>query len=530
MKRLIIAVMLASACCLHGAGVKVGKQRLRELVVVPKIDLTSNYPLYPSRAEFVEDHLVPTEIGRLQKEIKEHPGDAERLSRLAALLVRNGAMGEARAYSKQAEEAAREKSDARSNDGPTLTSLADALYNLGKIPEAESVYRKATMVSSNEWKCWVGLGKFLGDQACSVLMPESQPGPISFDGSVPALASSQLPEALAKAESMRKESEKCFDRAISLSPKDADAFLARARVQMEYNITDSLLHYYRDRQPLKPDDMQRIYYGAAVVRYLKQAAALCPDDARIISLAAEYVILSEFSALKGQPEDGWKALPEKAQDYIRESISRLETLSENRDPSRAAGACEGLGAVKIMMDDNTGAKAAFRRAFVLEPTRQKAGEMWLGAAVKSGAAPEELASICQLLLKNRNSARNHLLMAKALIKQNKLDEAADHVRRAAKMEPDNLLVHLFGGAVALKSGIDEQQISIATQEMTRANDLLAKTPNDAERETRWREFMLNGAILCGLLDKPDDAKVWIDSVLKEIPDDETAKEIRSAIQ
>src|SRR6185503_18149230 len=124
----------------------------------------------------------------------------------------------------------------------------DALHNLGNNIEAESVYRRATLVSSNQWKCWAGLGTFLGDRAYNVLMPKG-----AGERSPPAslrmlpLADSQAPETLAASEAMRKESEKCFDRAVSLAPKEVDVFLARAEVQIGYNTIDYLLRYYRER-------------------------------------------------------------------------------------------------------------------------------------------------------------------------------------------------------------------------------------------------------------------------------------------
>ena len=182
------------------------------------------------------------------------------------------------------------------------------------------------------------------------------------------------------------------------------------------------------------------------------------------------------------------------------------------------------------MQDLGGAETALRRAVALEPAREKAWDTLLVAMVQSGATPAEMQTVCESLLKNKNSARNRLLLAKVLLNQSKWDQAAEHIKEAAKLEPDNIVVCLFEGALAMKSGADEDHLATATQVMLHANDLLDKMPADNERATRWREFMLNGAILSGLLDKPIDAKDWVDRVLREFPDDETAKDIRTAIQ
>ena len=65
----------------------------------------------------------------------------------------------------------------------------------------------------------------------------------------------------------------------------------------------------------------------------------------------------------------------------------------------------------------------------------------------------------------------------------------------------------------------------------REKSCLIKMPDDNDdRTAQWQEIMLNGAILCGLLDKPADAKDWLRAVLAHFPDDQTAKEILSAIR
>ena len=75
----------------------------------------------------------------------------------------------------------------------------------------------------------------------------------------------------------------------------------------------------------------------------------------------------------------------------------------------------------------------------VETTREQAWEVLLTVLVKSGAPPEELVKTCEGLLKSKNSARNRLLLAKAFIKQNKLNEAKVQIQAAARLEPENIL-------------------------------------------------------------------------------------------
>jgi len=100
-----------------------------------------------------------------------------------------------------------------------LTELGDALHALDKDEEAESVYRKATLVSSNEWRCWVRLGTFLECEPFRQLFPDNLRGQAFPSGQMPSqevLDYRPLPEALKKSEASLAEASRCFDRAMAL--------------------------------------------------------------------------------------------------------------------------------------------------------------------------------------------------------------------------------------------------------------------------------------------------------------------------
>jgi tetratricopeptide (TPR) repeat protein len=528
--------MLVGASCLHAASVKGGRETLRELVVVPRIDLRFGYFAYANRANFLEDHMVPGEIDHLRKDVKEHPEEPEGLLRLGALLNRTGRTNEARGYFERGEKAAKKKSELQPSDGPTLVLRADALINLGRKSEVESLLRRATQVSSNEWKCWAGLGRYLGDNALNEILPTQVKGSSASDEAVISAAAKYQPpsELLAKAEAMRKESEACYDKAVALAPKEPDAYLDRANIEGSYAMFDFLGRFYRDRQSPKQSEVLQLRCSAATVRGLKEAARLCPDDEHVAMAAAW---LEAFHAVLevGQRDtsydlSSWKSLPENARNSLRQAMGHLEVLSRTANKSRSAGAFQSLGILKMMTQDWTGAIGDFHRALALEPVREKAWEGLLGAQVGSGASPEELVTTCKGLVKNKDCCRSRLFLAKALIRQNKFDEAKVEIKKSADLEPNNILSYLFAGALLLKLTDDENNLSYAVSQMTSAKEVLDKMPDDSEKSARWREFMLNGAILSGLLDKPAEAKDWLRPVLKYCPDDQTAKDILSAIQ
>ena len=536
MRQFFIAIILVSASYLHAASVKGGRERLRELVVVPVINMQYGYFAYSSRAEFLEDHLVPGEIEKLRKEAKEHPEDPEGLLRLGTLLNRSGETNDVRGWFERAEKAARKKSELRPSDGLTLVCLADALDGLGRDAEQESLFRRATLVSSNDSKCWAGLGRFLGLHALYEVLPKQAKEKSGSIELIVSAAADYKPssESLARSEAMRKESEEDFNRAVSLAPKEADVYLDRANIQGTYGILDFLSRFYRDKQPPKRSETLELYCSAATVRDLKEAARLCPDDDRVTATAAWFEVWHALLE-RGQRDpnydfSSWKSLPENARDSLRKAMEHLEALSRTANKTRSAGAFQSLGIFKLMTQDWAGAIEDLRRALALEPTRVIAWENLLGAQTKSGASTDEMAKTSESLVKAKNSCRNHLLLAKARINQSKFDEAKAEIKKAADLEPNNILPYLFAEALLLKLTDDENNLSYATTEMTWASEVLDRMPNDEERRTRWKEFMLNEAILYGLFDKPAEAKDLLREVSKYFPDDQTAKDILSAIQ
>lgn len=537
MRKPCIALLLLAVVYVRGAGVKAGKERLRELVVFPTINLTSTYNARASRSELLDAYLVPGEITKLQNETKEHPDDPDRLLQLAALLDRSHESNETKACYEQVERAARKKLAVRPQDGLTLTCLGIALGNLGNDTEAESVFRKATLVSSNKWKCWEGLGTFLADKAFNGLMPKSalnSPNS-SLDSLLPSIGNYQPPaELLAESAKLQGESEQCFDRAVALAPKEPDVYLGRGNIQLSFGVVEFLERYYRDRQPPDAARIFQIYHPVVSIRDFDEAARLCPDDCRVVGLAAWYKgTIKMFELTKEHPDEPptINILSEETQASLHEAISRLETLGQSGNKENASGALERVGFIKIMLlHDFSGAKADLRRAVTLEPSRDKAWELLLATSVSTEAPPDETVSICESLVKCKNSAENHLLLAKALSKENKFTETAAEIKKAADLEPDNVPAVLFATALAMKGNGDGGDLSLANQLLMRAQDLIQKMPRGEDQIARERELLLDGAIFDGLADKPGDAKKCLNMVLERFPNDQAANDIMSAIQ
>jgi tetratricopeptide (TPR) repeat protein len=534
-RRTLIAALLLVILSAHGASVKTGKERLRELVVMPSVDGNFTFPMGASRADFLEDYLVPAEIDKMRTQLKKSPDDPECLLKLGDLLNRANETNEARGCYEQAEKAARKISALRPQDALALTCLGKALVVLGKDDETESIFRKATAVSSNEWKCWAGLGTFLGNKAFRGLLPK--------DYSTQAVASLEIclsvtkdynpsSEVLAKATAMRKESEQCFERAISLAPKDPDVYLARAGTAANFAIEDWLIHFYHERQSPDAKQLFELSCPVGLGHYLEKTARLCPDDYRVMGAAAyvELVSIKGWQQSSGGNDPSLADLPKETRVFIQDTMTHLESLSQSANKTTAAGALEYLGVLKMFFKDSPGAMDDFRRSVALEPANEKAWYVLLGAMVNS-APDSEVVDVCQSLLKCKNSAQNHVIVAKILIEQNKRDDAFRQLSQAMDLEPNNALSYLMAGALELKQSTDEETyLRAAFTELNRVNDLLGKMPGSKDRQSMSRILVLNGSILNALADKPAEAKILLKPYLDHHPDDQTAKDIMSAIE
>jgi tetratricopeptide (TPR) repeat protein len=138
-----------------------------------------------------------------------------------------------------------------------MIDLGDALQGLGKREEAESFFRLATAVSSNEWRCWASLGNHLANDTGS-LFPEGPHGREIFQ----ALMSSQQEasayqppaESLKRLEAEVNEAARCYERAVALAPREPELYLQRAGYVCASNMIDCLIRHYRNNEAIDLKD------------------------------------------------------------------------------------------------------------------------------------------------------------------------------------------------------------------------------------------------------------------------------------
>lgn len=525
--------MFAAVFSVNAAAPPRGADRLRELVVFPEMNIGFNFGMSSQGDETVVNKNLdlPTEISRLRGELKQHPNDIKQLLQFGNLLDNNNQTNESQSCYQKAEQLCRDKAAVNPQDGLNLTDLGEALSELGKEDEAESVYRKATLISSNDWRCWVRRGNFLAKEYYFLLFPENLRSQIIPTQPPPQGVLDYRPtaDALAKSEAFCNEASWCFDRAMALAPKEPDVFFQRAGYMSISNWQNCFFRYYRDNEKIDSSVWLLAFFSKETIANLQKAAELSPQNYDYISLAAYFEWFNAMIqvAPKNYTPD---ILPDATHRSLRDAMIRLETLSQNSDKKLAAGALERLGILNMFFGNSKAATGNFRQAVSLDPTREQSWDMLLGSIADSGT-PEEKIAACELRLKYKDSARNHLLLARAFEHQKKWDKAGEQSEAALKLEPNNIIAHLELLALCLKQSSNPKYLTIANQDMSSASTNAVSQMSMDEELKRAREILLNTSIFMGLSNQPEQAKELLKtSVLKTNPNDEIAKEIMNALE
>ena len=535
MKSILIAIFLAAAFSAPATAPLRGGDRLRELVVFPEMSINFKWGISCQNNEWgiYQTMDLPDAIAEQREKLKRQSDDAKQLMQLGYLLDQNGETNESQSCYQKAEQLCRNKVAANPQDGLSLTELGVALDGLDKKDEAEHNFRKATLVSSNEWKCWVGLGNFLADDAFYSLFAKNIRNLVAPAQMPSAKVLSYHPsaEVLKKSETLCAEASQCFNRALQLAPREPEVFVQRAGYMSISNLQNCYIRYYRDNEKITTNEWLLSFIAPQTIANLKKVTELKPKDYQYTSLVAYFEYL--VSAMKLHPQNATHfapdTLPDKTRQSIHAAMTRLENLSEDADKKTATGALENLGILNMMFENMPEAATDFRRAVALDPTRRQSWDL-LFASLFESASPDELAAVCESRLKYDNSARNHITLSKIFAqKMSKWKEAAEQAEIAEKLETNNVVPPLLLAAIALKQSEQTNYLTIAKIDMNRANTILKEIPAGDEKTKRWREFMLDGAIVSALNNQPQFARDWLNEVLKYFPNDKTAKEILEAI-
>ncbi len=528
---LLLLFLLCVAVTSLAPAPKRGKERLLELVVAPKVDLSFKFDFSSSQtfSDLTNEASLSDQVARLRGEVKQSPDDARLLIQFGELLHRNADTNAAKECFQKAAASAEKHLNNRPLDGLSQIDLGDAYWELNKVEAAEHAYRKATQVSSNEWRCWVALGEFLDSQVAEVLLPTNSDATATSTSVKSAQPSSEEMERVMK---WRAEAAPCFDRAVALAPQDVEVYLRRAWHKHKEADVNRLIQHYRTGEKL--DNIGRSTYSKDSIPDLKKAAALQPQAYQLIALTAYFEWLSGAIGMTATESDRPPEFPDfsaTSRRSIADAMERLREIGNSSDPKRAAGALELLAGLQMLTQIRMGFTndlmiRDMKRAVSLDPTREGAWDLLLGGLLET-ASPEELAQACESRLKQKKSARNYLLLAKSLYRCGSYGKAVEAAEAGLKLEAKNIALNLMLAATLMRQDKEWAQVESVLE---RVGEFTAEIKDSEEKAQRASELGLNMAIGMAIKGSPEEAKALLNAIARKFPEEEErAKEIFDAV-
>lgn len=509
----------------HGATPVGSKERLRRLARLPRLSFTVGMAFDPLRGfSMLSDRATALrEIAELRKALQGNASDAPRYARMGRWYGDLGEEKQARTALTKAVDLYREQGADQSDDGVLLADFGTALSALGNAEEAERILRRAVRASPKEWKCAAALGRFLGQQALVALTAKDNP-----PGESAAPNASPLKVAPAQAEKAQKlgqEALECYDRAVELGPKEPEPYAGRATARSLQRLLQAMLDGGSGSEP-ESLRLAKALYPKESLSDLRMAMSLSPKDPKAVGTAVMFELLLAAvdrgaTHLEAFAEgEGWDSLPDATRQSLRESMARLEEMSQTGEAGPAAAALEMLGTLQcFVVRDVRGAESSLRRAVDLDPKRNQAWES-LVYLLASNKRSEDLLVVCEARLKTEESAHARLLLAKAYEQLERWDRLLDTAETLQRRYPEDFNANLALAAALLRRPPDDAALSRSAHAIAKAEKLLGTSPT-ADQVVNL--LVLRGVLL-GLAGQTEAARSSFKQLLEIEKDNADARE------
>lgn len=345
------------------------------------------------------------------------------------------------------------------------------------LGEAEALLRAGVSISPDDWRCWMELGDFLAKRALDhALWLRQRAEADGADRPVPAVpADFDLQGCLA-------EGRRCYDKAVSIGDGVPEAYAARVGFGSLVLMVQNL-----GALPGQPNQVMESLQGFSpeMISDLKAAAARTDENPILIGAAAMSQVLVEVMRLDSDPLAGGSTLgfmgvlPSHIRSYVTDTLGRLETMAERADPAVATAALTAMGELQgVVLGDYRMAEETLKRAIARNPLPDAP---WESLVVLHAASeqPGKIADLLSLRLKTRDTARNHLLLAKAHEQLDHSDDAERQFMALLKHEPENPVAAIGLASVRLKRARDEASLRSVGQYLSELESgLMKKVPPD----------------------------------------------------
>lgn len=517
----LLAGALGVATLLRAAAPAGGKERLRQLVRLPRLSFDLGFAFDPLRGMVLPPNLLELnrEIAKLRPSLEEDAANAAGYARLAQLYAEAGRTLDARRARAKAVSLYRQQGIEQSSDALKLAAFGVVLLGTDEIEEAERVLRRAVNLAPNEWRTLSGLARCLTVKAMVALGP--RPGSRPETAWIAMLLMDALTDKPSQAqtdaaEQATDEAVALYGRAIALEPKDPEPYVGRAGALT----LRSCLQFLKEPTAgsAEPGGMRfaRALYPATALPDMRAAARYAPRDPLRIGIAAWYEVSTAFLERGTFPlehlatGESWTNLPDSARQAVREAMARLEDLGQGTEKAAAAAALEMLAALQAyVVSDPRGAEASLRRAVALDPQRSSAWDLLVFVLVTS-QRPADLLAVCEARMKEEESARNRLLVAKAQEQLGHWDDVFAEVRTLQRRYPEDFYAQLALAAALLRNATDPAAFEQPAQLLAKAEKLAGDSPS---RDQVVNLLFLRGLLL-GLADQPEAARTQLKRALE----------------
>jgi tetratricopeptide (TPR) repeat protein len=169
-----------------------------------------------------------------------------------------------------------------------------------------------------------------------------------------------------------------------------------------------------------------------------------------------------------------------------------------------------------------------RRCLALDPSRNQAWEV-LAYTLAQSQRYDELAAACSERLKQQDSPRNHLMLAKAYEKLQQWDDSEAEILEATKEAPNNFVANLALASVLLKRSQDASSLAEADDWLARSEKLLSQMPPPQRNQQQVIDLALTRCIYFALTDEVEAARQWAKAVINKDQNNKLAYDILTAM-
>jgi tetratricopeptide (TPR) repeat protein len=260
------------------------------------------------------------------------------------------------------------------------------------------------------------------------------------------------------------------------------------------------------------------------------AAELSPDDARLQYNSLVLELRSHADKLTSdQPVDlqtALKKLPPDRRDKVTNGLARLSKCAGNPDHAISASVQVALASVYFILSDVHDSSQAAAKAVSLDPSNDQAGQALVATYLVEKRYPE-LATILQEQIKHRDSPYKRICLARVYQALGNIPAVTEQVVTGQKNFPEDLLLNL-----ALVDGFMKSK---APEALTLAGQVISYTQmlydrlTEQEKKANEANFDVTRGIYFALTGKIDVARLALERVLNDDPDNDDAKEALDAI-